>query len=693
MDEGRRLTIVVLTYNSEKTVTACLNSLAGQEVRGFRVLVVDDDSTDRTLQIVDTFRKDSALEIEVVRNGSHSISKGRNIGLTRSTTDFVAFLDSDDQAKPDWTGVIIRTFDAQPGAALLSGPILLFAENLIGTAISTNDHVVRKFFAGGIMRFCTANSAFNKKILKTEVLFDEDFTYAEDLEIASRIQKIHEWVFVPEMQIHQTSRGTFRAYALQMYRYGLWKIYYGYVARDYRLIDFVPLIIGVCSIIAAILFTNWIPLLALPVFSLCESLFVITMTRRGLLVSLFTFPAWIVKNCAWSIGVAAGVIALACNSSLRISLKRKRAADLSIVQVAAYYPPHLGGLERVAQEISEQLARDGYAVTVLTSDIGAKDSPRTECAPKLTIKRLWSFDFAHTAFIPGLLWQLLRVRKPAIFHLHLAQAYVPEIVWLAAKLRGVPYIVHFHLDVQASGPLGFIFLWWKRWIQPAIIKGAAHVITLSPDQSALVQERYGVPAGKVAFIGNGVSEKFLAIGSIMRDFHDPLRLIFVGRLASQKHPERLIEALPLIASPVSLTLVGDGEDRAELEALVAKLGLRNVEFKGILRGDELLQAYREADVFVISSDREGMSLAILEAMAAGLPIIGSDVLGITEMIEGVGVSVKDPGPRTFAQAIGDLAAHPDRLTGLSAASFQKAQQYSWSKLAKSLESLYKEIGI
>ncbi len=362
-----------------------------------------------------------------------------------------------------------------------------------------------------------------------------------------------------------------------------------------------------------------------------------------------------------------------------------------IIQIASYYPPHLGGLERVAQEISGQLAEDGHSVTVLTSNLGGKNLPRLETKSNLVINRLWSFEFAHVAFIPGMLWQLLRVQKPAILHLHLAQAYVPERVWLVAKLKRIPYVVHFHGDIGKSGRLGFIFLLWKFIIQRMVINGAAMVITLSPNQSKLIQERYHKPASQISFISNGVGEQFLEIGKEKRIFHKPLRLLFVGRLSVQKRSERLIEALSLVKSDVALDIVGDGEDRAKLESLVAKLGLSNIRFCGRLDGEKLLDAYRNADVFILPSDWEGMPLVILEAMATGLPIIGSDVLGISELIEGVGILVKDPSPNNFAKAIDELARNPDRLKQLSLASFEKAQQYSWKKIIKKLEAVYKEI--
>lgn len=359
-----------------------------------------------------------------------------------------------------------------------------------------------------------------------------------------------------------------------------------------------------------------------------------------------------------------------------------------IIQAAAYYPPHLGGLERVTEEVSRQLARDGYSVTVITSNISAPKSADSVIS-NLIIKRLWSFDFAHTAFIPTLLWQLLSIKKPAIIHLHLAQAYVPEMVWLASKIRGIPYVVHYHLDVEPSGRLGFIYILWKQWIQPTIIRGAAHVITLSPEQSNIIQGRYGKPKEQVTFINNGVGRAFLKIGEERKDIHNPLRLLFVGRLSIQKRPERLIEALSLVKNhQLTLDMVGDGEDRAKLESLTRKLGLKNIKFHGSLHGDLLLDAYRNADVFILPSDREGMSLALLEAMAAGLPIIASDVLGITELIDDVGILVKNPSPETFARAIDELASQPQELRNLSELSLKKAQNYSWEEVVRRIELIY-----
>jgi glycosyltransferase involved in cell wall biosynthesis len=319
------LTVVVLTYNSASTIRLSLDSLINQENKNFKVLIVDDDSTDETLSIIDAYKINKKLNIDVIRNGAHSISRGRNIGIAAAKTDFMAFLDSDDYADSHWTEAILNTFRTHPEIALISGPLLPTAHEVTGRAIATNDATIRKLFGKGIMLFCTANSAINKKILKPKYFFDEDFIYAEDLEMASRIQRSYKWLFVPEMQIHQTSREDFNHYASQMYRYGRWKIYYSFVARDYRFLDFIPLTIGILSIIAALLWMSWIPLLAIFALSLLEAVFVSIIMPDNFIVSIFTFPAWIVKNCAWSLGVAMAIVTLSTDKKMRTSLLQKRA--------------------------------------------------------------------------------------------------------------------------------------------------------------------------------------------------------------------------------------------------------------------------------------------------------------------------------------------------------------------------------
>jgi len=314
------LTVVVLTYNSQATIGPCLQSLVQQHHSDFDVIVVDDDSADDTLEIVS--RYSSALRLSVVRNGSHRISRGRNIGICQSRSQLVAFLDSDDCAHRDWTQIITATFAQHPDLALISGHLVPAYRTSVAHAIALNDGLVRRLFAGPTS-FWAGNCAINRAVL-VDAYFDEDFRFAEDLELESRVRRRYSCQQVSEMKIYHYSRESFLEYAAQMYRYGFMKQHFAFTSRSYRWVDFVPLALMLSSIGAAIAFRAWWPLLLILPFSLLESIFVIAHERCPILIAALTFPAWLVKNIFWSSGVLWGLISLAVDHRTRQLLRSKR---------------------------------------------------------------------------------------------------------------------------------------------------------------------------------------------------------------------------------------------------------------------------------------------------------------------------------------------------------------------------------
>jgi glycosyltransferase involved in cell wall biosynthesis len=371
-------------------------------------------------------------------------------------------------------------------------------------------------------------------------------------------------------------------------------------------------------------------------------------------------------------------------------LKNSLDKNPTIVQVVGYYPPHIGGMERVAKNASEYLAQKGHKVFVLTSDKDA-DKENFQTMNNLTIHAMKSFEFAHTPFTPSLAWHLFKIPRHSLIHLHLSQAYYPEFVWLISKIRGIPYVVHFHLDVEPSGKLGPLFVVYKSLVWGPVLRSAAKIIVCSPEQAVLIQNKYRVKADRIAVIANAVSDDFFYSRTAL-PMADKLKLLYVGRLSSQKKVDRLIYAMSLLKSPARLTIVGDGEDREKLELLTEKLGLNNISFEGAKNDKEMQKYYQSSDIFLISSDNEGGTpLAVLEAMAASLPVLGSNVAGIRELLQGVGNLIDKPFAEGFADAINFLWQNPAKLRELSVASFNKAKQYTWPRFIIEVEEVYKEI--
>lgn len=122
--------------------------------------------------------------------------------------------------------------------------------------------------------------------------------------------------------------------------------------------------------------------------------------------------------------------------------------------------------------------------------------------------------------------------------------------------------------------------------------------------------------------------------------HDPIRLLFVGRLSKVKGIENIIKAVENFTKDIFLTIVGDGEERENLEALVRT---DRITFRGALKPDRVKEEMIKADILIMNSSIEGKPMTIIEAMSYGLPIITTDVGGISELVEFNGNAVKTDG--------------------------------------------------
>ena len=208
----------------------------------------------------------------------------------------------------------------------------------------------------------------------------------------------------------------------------------------------------------------------------------------------------------------------------------------------------------------------------------------------------------------------------------------------------------------------------------------------------MVTEQFGVDSTRVAVIPNGVDETFLYDGQ--RFLHAKPRLLFVGRLAIQKNLTLLLRALNGISHQFETTLVGEGELETELKQAVDEMRLENVRFHGIADGAELRDLYRSADVFVLPSEREGMPLVLLEALAMGLPIVATDIPGNRDLvIDGQnGLLVTPEDPESLRQALVHVTANPKTYQYMSETSRRLANKYSWEAVCADFERLYAQAG-
>ena len=161
----------------------------------------------------------------------------------------------------------------------------------------------------------------------------------------------------------------------------------------------------------------------------------------------------------------------------------------------------------------------------------------------------------------------------------------------------------------------------------------------------------------------------------------------------QKNLPQLLRALDGVSEQFETTLVGDGELEAQLRQAARDLGLQNVQFHGRADGPELRELYRNADVFVLPSEREGMPLVLLEALAMGLPIVATDIPGNRDLVSdrqnGLLVPLGDAA--ALRQALLSVTTDPERYRRMSETSRRLAERYSWQAVSAEFEQIYAQV--
>jgi len=259
-------------------------------------------------------------------------------------------------------------------------------------------------------------------------------------------------------------------------------------------------------------------------------------------------------------------------------------------------------------------------------------------------------------------------------HVHAAFAHGPaSVAHFVHLLTGLPFSFAAHAkDLYVSAPD----------LLARKVGDASFVLTCSQSAASTLAAIAGPEAAKVLLAHHGVDTTRFAPPAETAEpdpqslqLLAPLRVLAVGRLVAKKGYPVLVEALAALTAggrPVCCTVVGAGPDRAELEAMTARLGLSPLlRFLGSRTHQQVAASYRDADVFVQASvvlangDRDGIPNSVLEAMASGLAVVASDVAGIPEVVaDGCGLLVPAGDPVALAAALDRLAGDPALRTQL-----------------------------
>jgi rhamnosyl/mannosyltransferase len=362
---------------------------------------------------------------------------------------------------------------------------------------------------------------------------------------------------------------------------------------------------------------------------------------------------------------------------------------MEIVHVAGLYPPHLGGEELVAERLAV-LQAERHAVTVYTSDIGATGQPRRQLRGRLAVVRDRGWRVGSTPVFPRLLPRLLRHRPvPDVVHVHTGCAVTPELVRIATRLRNVPYVAHVHLMVRPSSRAGHLLLpGYQSVFFARFLRRAAGVICLTAAMRDVVVRRFGVTPERVTVVPNGVDTELFRPGAPGE--RADRELLFVGRLTAQKNVLPAIEAMAALPD-VTLRVVGAGELRDDVERRIAELRLSNVRLEGAVLPPALVHYYQRATAVLMPSSHEGLPLVLLEAMAAGAPVVCSALPELVETGGDAVTAVAPVTPRTLATAVRGLLADSGQRERLSRAGRERAESFGWTAAVAALDEVYARI--
>lgn len=307
------------------------------------------------------------------------------------------------------------------------------------------------------------------------------------------------------------------------------------------------------------------------------------------------------------------------------------------MMVVPQYPyPVTGGLERQAHELAKALVESGISVQVV-SGMMVLEQPAWELVEGVSVYRIpWSqrkwLRFLRTPFD---LLHLLYARRKTYDVIHSHQhSWFGLFTILAARLLGKPILT----KLPNVGEFGIPGLLARRFgrLQLALLLQSDALVAMSRQSLAELAE-VGFPPGRILATPNGVRfDGVQNVAEVDCDTSAACRVAFVGRLDEQKGVDTLLlawrDVIGLISETAGLELWGTGPSESELRQLARELDIESsVFFRGHV--DEVRYRLGSMDVFVLPSRAEGNSNAILEAMAAGLPIVSTRVGG-TPMLVG-----------------------------------------------------------
>ncbi|MDT4942349.1 MAG: glycogen synthase [Pseudonocardiales bacterium] len=373
----------------------------------------------------------------------------------------------------------------------------------------------------------------------------------------------------------------------------------------------------------------------------------------------------------------------------------------NVALMPSAFAPHLGGVEELSKRLAHEL-RDRGSDTVVITNRWPAELPQDEVIDGVPVHReRFRFPEPRPRHLAGWVIGTRETRRGVRAAMELHDSDVVHVQCVSSNgyyaLRAA-HALKLPLVVSMQGELtmdaGQIYQRsatmrrsWRRLIS------AAHVVTGCSQQvldEAVAVYGEGL-AQKARVVRNGVDVAAVRAAEPVRRRR---RYLFgIGRLVPQKGFDILVAAFGHVAAAypdVDLVIAGDGSERAGLERQIAAAGLADrVELIGGVPAAQAFQLFRGATGFVLPSRQEPQGIVVIEAMAAGAPVVATRVGGVPETVrDGVNGLLTDVDPDAIAKALRVLLDDPDAARGRAARASADVEAYDWWRITDEYEACY-----
>lgn len=340
----------------------------------------------------------------------------------------------------------------------------------------------------------------------------------------------------------------------------------------------------------------------------------------------------------------------------------------------------VGGAQQMVCELVKKLDRNRVDIHVICYEGRAYTRIEREIEAYCTVTYLDAKGKVTLSKVKHV-FSAIKKSKPDVVHAHLG-GMVYVVPWVL--LNKTPLLITAHAKPSMAFPSVILPL-----IKYGIAKQRIYIAAVSEKNQKLLQDFMQVEDERIVCVNNGID-----IDCYYKLQHDYFTYINVARQDENKNQAAIIRAFAEIIQrgfSAKLILVGNGPTHESLKTLVDELNITDaVEFPGEVSDVE--RFYAVSDVYIQSSHREAMPMSVLEAMAAGLPIISTDVGGLRDVVQGNGILVQDNDEEALCEAMQKFIEFTEsEITAMRRKTKALVSRYSSDTMAARYMDLYSKM--